>query len=163
MKLQKNASNATLMESTDAKLKPSAQDWVSATSPRQRTRASGFGNATRSSNHQKGSVDPVSSNLFRSILVFSSALFLKSSENARIYFENVNGLPISSPSWRLSHKWKRLFQIIRRLNTDNISIAKTQINPSFLFNSKVVYCNLFTVEYHVDIVANNSTDFIGQR
>ena len=79
------------------------------------------------------------------------------------YFENVKGLPISHPAWMLSHKHKRLRQVMRRLYIDSVAIAETQINPFMLFNSNVVHNNLFRADNHVDVMANNSNELLGPR
>ena len=88
---------------------------------------------------------------------------LKSPCNVRFYFENVNGLPISHSAWRLSHKHKRLRQIIRRLDIDSVAIDETQINPSLLFNSNIVHDNLFRSEHHADVISNNSNELLRRR
>ena len=56
-----------------------------------------------------------------------------------------------------------MYQIIRILEIDTVSIVEIQINLSLLFNSKVAHDNLFRSENDVDIVSNNSNGIIGRR
>ena len=136
---------------------------MSCTTPGQRTRAPGSRRTIHISSTHHGSVDPISSIPLHSIPTFGSTLSLKSPDNVRFYLEKVNGLPISYPTWRLSHKYKRLRQIMHRLEIDSVAIAETQINPSLLLNSNVVHDNLFRAEHHVDVMANNSNELLGRR
>ena len=51
---------------------------------------------------------------------------------------------------------------MRRLDTDSVTIAETQINPSLLFSVNVVHDNFFRAENHVDVMDNNSCEIVGQ-
>ena len=133
---------------------------TSATSPRQRTSAIGSILATQSSSTHQGRFVPISSIPLHSIPTFGYPLSLNHPDNVRFYFENVNGLPISHASWRLSHKHKSLCQIMRRLCIDSVAIAETQINPSLLLNSNIVNNKLFRAEHHADVMSNNSNELL---
>ena len=52
---------------------------------------------------------------------------------------------------------------MRRLDIDSVAITETHINPYMMFNSNVVCDNLFRAEHHVDVMANNSNELLGQR
>ena len=57
--------------------------------------------------------------------------------------------------------WLR--QMMRRIDIDSVAITETQINPSMMFNSNDVHDNLFRVENHVDVMANNSNELLNRR
>ena len=92
----------------------------------------------------------------------SNNLSLKSSNNIRLCFENVNGLSQVCNGCQ-SHKVKKLRRLWSKLDADIMSLVETQINPSFPSYDQSLHHILFRNQLASYIHNNNSNKLLNNR
>ena len=100
---------------------------------------------------------------FSSIETYGDKLSLKEENTFRLLFENVNGLPPDMGYCHSSWKYKRLRNIISRLQVDAISLAETQINPAVVSSTFSMRNKIFQQKESVSILTNNQNEHLGMR
>ena len=100
---------------------------------------------------------------FSDIKTYGSKLSLKEDDTFRLLFENVNGLPPDMGYCHSSWKYKRLRNIISRLQVDAVSLVETQINPAVVSPTFSMRNKLFLQKESVSILTNNKQENLGMR
>ena len=81
----------------------------------------------------------------------------------RLYFENINSLPITDTNWKSFWKYYCLKYLQLRLKVDLITLNETQINTALLHHSNKALDNLFRGLEYCAIMSNNCHELISTR
>ena len=98
---------------------------------------------------------PIITTPLSSITTYGSLLTNKNNTFIRLYFENVNGLSITTEKWKSSWKYHRLKHLWKQLKVDLITLNETQINIDLLHQAHAVSDNLFRGNNHFTIMSHN--------
>jgi hypothetical protein len=98
-----------------------------------------------------------------SITIYSSPLTNKNNTSIRLYFENVNNLPITTKKWKSLWKYHYLKYLWKRLKVDLITLNEIQINVDLLHQAHTVSDNLLQRNNYFTIMSHNKYELISSR